>query len=103
MKLPKKLTRFCPYCKKKTEQKLSLMPTGGKRRTLARGSLERAKKRSAHPSTGSKGRWGSRPAVSKWKRKTKSTKRNVIIYTCQECKKSKQIKKSIRTGKIQLE
>jgi len=102
LKKPKKLKRYCPYCKKKTDQKISIMPTGGKRRELARGSLSRRKQRGAMPGTGSKGR-GSRPAVSKWKRKTKATKRNVLVYTCQECKKAKQGKKSIRVSKIMIE
>ena len=103
MKLPKKTKRYCPYCKKQTEQKLSLVSTGGKRGTLKRGSLERAKKRGAFPGKGNRGRWGSRPAVGKWKRKTKSTKRLVILYTCKECKKSKPTAKSKRVSKIQLE
>jgi len=39
----------------------------------------------------------------KWKRKTKSTKRNVFIYTCQVCKKAHQSKKSLRASKVLLE
>jgi len=103
MKFPKKTKRYCPYCKKKTEQKISLVSTGVKRGTLKRGSLVRAKKRNAFPGKGNKGRYGSKPAISKWKRKTKSTKRLVLLYTCQECKKSKPKAYGIRTSKIQLE
>tara|TARA_Y100000034_G_C6872685_1_gene398661 strand:- start:1345 stop:1662 length:318 start_codon:yes stop_codon:yes gene_type:complete len=100
MKLPKKINRFCPYCKKKTEQKLDLVSTGVKRGTLKRGSLIRAKQRGAHPGKGNKGKWGSKPAIKSWKRKTKATTRKVIIYTCKECKKSKHAKKSRRVSKL---
>lgn len=100
MKIPKKTNRFCPYCKKRTEQKIDLVSTGHKRGTLKRGSLIRAKKRGAMPGKGNKGRYGSKPAIKSWKRKTKSTTRKVLIYTCQICKKSKLAKHSRRVSKI---
>jgi len=103
MKLPKTTNRFCPFCKKKTEQKIDLVSTGKKRGTLKRGSLTRAKARGAIPGKGNKGRYGSRPAIKKWKRKTKATTRKVVIYTCQECKKSKHAKNSRRVSKIVIE
>jgi len=103
MRMPKKIKRFCPKCKTHTEHKLDLVSTGHKRGTLKRGSLGRAKARGAHPGTGNKGRWGSRPAIKKWKRKTKTTTRKVVIYTCQECKKSTQAKNSRRVNKILFE
>ena len=102
MKLPKKTNRYCPFCKKKTEQKISLVSTGTKRGSLKRGSLLRARKRGRARGKGNQGRW-SRPAISKWKRKTKSTKRLVLLYTCKECKKSKPAKKGKRAGKILTE
>ncbi len=103
MKLPKKIKRYCPYCKKHTEHKISLVSTGGKRSALKHGSIERAKKRGRGRGLGNKGKWGSKPAVTKWKRKTKSTKKTNILYTCQECKKSHGQKKGKRTGKVQIE
>lgn len=103
MKLPKKTKRFCPYCNKKTEQKITLISTGGKRGSLKRGSLLRARKRGLARGLGNLGKWGSKPAVSKWKRKTKSTKRLVVLYTCEECKKSKPANHSRRVSKIQIE
>ena len=102
MKLPKKVKRYCPSCKKKTEQKVSLVSTGGKRGSLKRGSLLRAKKRGLARGIGNKGKYGSKPAVTKWKRKTKATKRLVILYKCQECKKATQ-SRSRRVSKIQIE
>ncbi len=99
MKLPKQINRFCPYCKKKTPQKIDLVSTGKKRGTLKWGSLTRTKQRGAMPGKGNKGRY-SRKAPKNWKRKTKTTTRKVIIYTCQECKKSRHAKKSKRVSKI---
>ena len=99
MKVPKTTKRHCPFCKKKTEQKIKLMKTGTKGSTLKRGSLKRAKLRGLNRGMGNQGR-RSRPAVTKYKRKTKTTKKQVLVYTCQECKKSKNKKKGIRTGKV---
>jgi len=100
MKVPKKTNRYCPFCKKKTEQKIKLVGTGAKRGTLKRGALQRAKKRGLNRGMGNLGRWGSKPAVSKFKRKTKSTKKTNIMYTCQTCKKSHYQKKGKRAGKV---
>jgi len=99
MKLPKKINRFCPFCKAKTEQKLDLFSTGGKRGTLKKGSIARAKWRNAIPGLGNMGK-SSRPPVKKRKRKTKTTTRKVIIYQCTVCKKSKHAKKSRRVSKL---
>jgi len=103
MKLPKKTKRFCPNCKKRTEQKIDLVKTGIKRGSLKRGSLTRAKKRGAMPGKGNKGRYGSKPAIKNWKRKTKTTTRKVVIYKCLECKKSRHAKNSRRVSKLLIE
>lgn len=103
MKIPKKVRRYCPYCKKYTEQKISLYSSMKQRGTLKRGSIERAKKRGRGVGKGNKGRWGSKPAVGKWKRKTKSTKKTSIAYTCTVCKKTKLQKKGKRAGRIMFE
>ena len=100
MKIPKKTNRFCPYCKKKTEQKIDLVSTGHKRGTLKRGSLERAKLRHLM-GMGNRGK-RSRKAIKSWKRKAKVTTRKVLIYTCSVCKKSKHAKKSWRVSKIMI-
>ena len=102
MKLPKKTNRYCPRCKKHTEQKIELVSTGHKRGTLKRGSLIRAKWRGASHGKGNKGRYSKR-AVKSRKRKTKTTTKKVIKYTCSVCKKSTQSKKGIRVSKIVFE
>ena len=101
MKIPKTTNRYCPYCKKKTEQKIKLVGTGGLRGTLRRGSKSRAKARGLGRGIGNKGRWGSRPANPKHKRKSKTTKKTNIMYTCNECGKSKYrtSQRNKRTGK----
>ncbi|MCL5730304.1 MAG: 50S ribosomal protein L44e [Candidatus Pacearchaeota archaeon] len=99
MKIPKKTKRYCPYCKKQTEQKIKLVSTGAKRGTLTRGSKQRARLRGLGRGIGNKGKWGSKPAVTKFKRKTKTTKKTNIMYTCSVCGKSKYQKKGIRAGK----
>jgi ribosomal protein L44E len=99
MKLPKKTNRYCPYCNKKTEQKISLLSTGTKRGTLKWGSLARMKKRGQNRGAGNKGRY-SKKAIKSWKRKSKTTTRKVIIYTCAICKKSAHAKHSRRVSKL---
>ena len=101
MKIPKTTKRFCPYCKKKTDQKVKLVGTGFQRGTLTRGSKHRAKLRGLGRGIGNVGKWGSKPAQSKFKRKTKTTKKTNIMYTCTVCKKSKYRagRRNKRTGK----
>jgi len=99
MKIPKKTKRYCPYCRKQTEQKVKMVSTGNKRGTLRRGSKQRAKLRGLGIGIGNVGKWGSRPAITKFKRKTKTTKKTNIMYTCAECGKSKYQKKGQRAGK----
>jgi len=100
MKIPKTTKRFCPYCKKKTEQKIKLVGTGFQRGTLTRGSKHRAKLRGLGRGIGNKGKWGSKPAVSKFKRKAKTTKKTNLMYTCKVCSKSKYQKKGTRAGRV---
>lgn len=99
MKLPKKTKRFCPKCNKKTDHKIDLVSTGVKRGTLTKGSKSRARARGLNRGKGNQGRY-SKKAIKSWKRKTKTTTRKVLIYTCQECKKSKHAKKSKRVSKL---
>ncbi|MEK6859300.1 MAG: 50S ribosomal protein L44e [Nanoarchaeota archaeon] len=99
MKLPKLTKRFCPKCNKRTEQKIEVVSTGFKRGPLAWGALSRAKLRGKNRGMGNKGKY-SRKAIKSWKRKTKTTMRRVVLYTCKECKKSKISKHSRRVSKI---
>ena len=102
MKKPKTTKRYCPSCNKQTEQKISEVSSGHQRGTLKRGSKERAKKRGANQGMGSHGKY-SKPPVTKFKRKTKSTKKTNIKYTCSVCKKATMQKKGKRTKKLLIE
>jgi len=102
MKFPKSTKRYCPFCKKHTEHKISLLSAGHKRGALKHGSKQRARKRGRARGMGNLGRW-SKPAVSKFKRKIKGTTKKVLLFTCQVCKKSKQSKKGKRSGRVQIE
>ena len=64
--------------------------------------MMRAKLRGRGRGFGNKGKWGSKPAASKFKRKSKTTKKTNFMYTCQTCKKSHYQKKGIRAGKVQI-
>ncbi len=103
MKLPEKQNRYCPYCKKQTEQRVSVakQKSRSSARPLSRGSFARYSMRGQGIGLGNKGRY-SKPAIKSWKRKTKQTKRLSLIYTCSTCKKSKGMKKGTRVSKIQI-
>jgi len=103
MKIPKTRKRYCPKCNTHTTHKVSSVSTGAKRGSLRKGSKQRAARRgSGATGYGNHGRW-SKPAIAKWKRKTKSTKKTNLKYTCQVCKKSTVHKKGKRTGKLKIE
>ena len=103
MKLPKETNRYCPYCKKHTKQKIDTAKQKSRSAShpLSRGSSARLKLRGLKSGTGNKGKY-SKPAVKSWKRKTKVTRRVGILYKCSECGKKHQIKKAIRTGRVEI-
>ena len=79
------------------------MSSGHKRGAMKKGSVTRAKLRGRGRGCGNLGKWGSKPAITAWKRKTKSTKKASIMYTCTVCNKSILQKKGIRTSKMLIE
>ncbi len=103
MRLPKEVTRYCPYCNKHTKQKVEVarQKSRSAAHPLSRGSASRQKVRGLRGGFGNKGRL-SRKSPKEWKRKSKQTKRLVILYTCTICKKSKGIKKAIRTARLEI-
>ncbi len=102
MKLPKTTKRFCPHCKKTTTQKIKLVGSGSKKNSLSRGSKIRARLRGKSRGIGNHGKY-SKKAGSKFKRKTKTTKKAKILYICSECGKGTDRKKGIRASKVILE
>ena len=101
MKIKKTTKRYCPKCKKHTQQKISQVKSGTKRGTLKWGSIQRAQKRSV-PGTGNKNRWGSKPAKPK-RTGAKGSKKTNIKYTCNDCKKSTIQNKGKRAKKVEAE
>lgn len=101
MKIPKTIKRFCKYCKKHTEQKVSQ----NKRKaasSLSRGSKVRARLRGRARGIGNLGRY-SKPAVTQFKRTgAKSTKKTDLRYTCSVCKKMSMQPAGIRSKKVEL-
>jgi len=100
MKIPKTTKRYCPYCRKHTEHKVSDVSSGHKRGSMKRGAKQRIRKRGQWRGYGNQGRY-SRTTTPK--QKTKSTKKTNLMYTCQVCKKSHIQKKGKRTSKLQIE
>ncbi|MAG27962.1 hypothetical protein CMI47_20750 [Candidatus Pacearchaeota archaeon] len=104
MKLPKETKRYCPTCKKHTKHKIDTAKQKSRSaaRPLSRGGPVRAKARGLSSGKGNKGKWGSKPAVKSWKRKTKVTRRITVLYKCADCGKAHGIKKAIRTGRVEV-
>ena len=104
MKLPKETQRYCPKCKKHTKHAVDTAKQKSRSSACSqsRGSIPRAKARGLRSGTGNKGRWGSKPAIKSWKRKTKVTRRVGILYRCSECKKAHGTKKAIRSSRIEV-
>lgn len=106
MKLPKQKKRFCKHCKKSTLHKVSLIKARGRSAThsLSQGGKNRALRRGRGRGFGNKGKWGSKPAISKFKRTgAKVSKKIVLKFTCQECKKSSLSSKGFRAKKAVFE
>jgi len=103
MKLPKQEKRYCKKCKKHTDHKLSQVK-GKERSALKKGSIQRAKKRGEGRGYGNLGKYGSKPAIGKWKRTgAKASKKTNLKYTCTVCKKASLQKKGIRAKKVVFE
>ena len=100
MKRPKKTKRYCPYCKKRTEQKVK-EPSKGKAGSMKRGSKVRMRLRGLWRGIGNQGKYSRMKNQAKGQRKT--TKKTAIVYTCTVCKKGKDQKKGKRTSKLVLE
>ncbi len=94
------MQRYCPYCKKKTEQKLK-EPSKNKASSFKRGGKARVRLRGLWRGIGNQGRYSRMKNQQKQNRKT--TKKTNIMYICQECGKAKYQKKGVRTSKLVLE
>jgi len=100
MKIPKKTNRYCPYCKKKTEQKVK-QQSKGKPSSFRRGARARLELRGLWRGLGNQGRFSRMKNIKKRNRKT--TKKTALVYTCTVCNKSKDQYQGKRSSKILIE
>jgi|SRR3989344_2140817 len=101
MKMPKSRRRYCPFCRKHTEHKISHAKKRAAR-ALTYGSKVRARRRGQARGYGNRGRY-SKPALSKFKMTgKKSSKKTDFRYECAVCKKTHSQRKGFRTKKIEF-
>lgn len=102
MKRPKKINKYCPFCKKHTEQEVSIAKKRD-RGSLKKGSLPRLEKRgSGTKGIGNHGKY-SRKAKSAWKMSgAKTSKKPDLRYKCKICGKTSVQNKGTRSKKIEI-
>jgi large subunit ribosomal protein L44e len=103
MKVPKLMKTYCKYCKKHAPHNVAQARVKD-RGALKQGSIQRAKKSGLGRGFGNLGKWGSKPAISKWKRTgAKSSKRIDYRLKCNVCNKISIRTSSSRVKKFALE
>lgn len=102
MKLNKNIKKYCKFCKKYTDQVISVAKKKD-RGSLKKGALARLKKTGrGKTGYGNKGRH-SRKAMSAWKMYgKKSSKKADLRYKCKVCNKTTVQKKGFRAKKLEL-
>ena len=101
MKIKKAIKRYCPYCKKHTEHKVSQNKKKNPS-SLTYGSKIRARRRGKARGYGNLGRY-SKPAISKFKMTgKKQTKKTDLRYECTVCKKSHMQSSGIRAKRVEF-
>jgi large subunit ribosomal protein L44e len=101
MKIKKAIKRYCPYCKKHTEHKVSQNKKKNPS-SLTYGSKVRARRRGKARGYGNLGRY-SKPAISKFKMTgKKQTKKTDLRYECTVCKKSHIQAYGIRAKRVEF-
>ena len=101
MKRNKKTRRYCPTCKKHTEQLISIAKKKD-RGPLKHGSIARAKLRGRGTGFGNVGRWGSKPTKPKMMGK-KTSKKHDLRFKCAVCNKTSVQRKGRRARKLELQ
>jgi len=102
MKIRKTMRRYCPFCRKHTEQKVSLAKKRGRNaaRPMSRGSTARVRQRGLRRGFGNLGRY-SKPPKPKMSGK-KLSKKTDFRFTCKECNKTHSQAKGFRAKKVEL-
>ena len=101
MKFPKITNRFCPYCRKHTQHRISLNKKKNPR-SMTYGSKLRARKRGLARGIGNMGRY-SKPAITKFKMTGKKSSKKVDLrYECKDCKKQHMKSKGFRAKRVEF-
>lgn len=96
MKIPKKTKRFCPYCKKHTEQKIIQVKFKPRPKTK-KNALKLGVRRHARKTAGYHG--STSPKV----KPVKTSKKVNIIFQCSLCGKKHYKQHQIRSKKVKQE
>jgi large subunit ribosomal protein L44e len=102
MKIRKTTKRYCPFCRKHTEHKVSLAKKKGRNAAhpMSKGSKVRVKARGLRRGFGNLGRY-SKPPKPKMGGK-KMSKKTDFRFTCKVCNKTHTQAKGFRAKKIEL-
>ncbi|MBN1386252.1 50S ribosomal protein L44e [Candidatus Woesearchaeota archaeon] len=101
MKMPKHKMRYCPFCRKHTDQKIAQNKKKSPS-SLTKGAKQRMRKRGRARGSGNLGKL-SKGALTKWKRYgKKQTKKTDFRYECKECKKMTSQRKGIRSKRVEF-
>ena len=101
MKLPKHGMRYCPKCKKHTDQKIQQNKKKNPS-SLTKGAKQRMRKRGRARGSGNLGKL-SKGALTKWKRYgKKQSKKTDLRYECKECGKKTAQKKGTRAKRVEF-
>jgi large subunit ribosomal protein L44e len=89
MKIAKTIKRYCPKCKKHTEQVVSLAKQMGRNKThpMSKGSRKRMKKRGLDRGMGNKGKTSKGPVASFKRTGAKTSKKPDFRFKCKTCNK----------------
>ena len=102
MKIPKQIKRYCPKCKVHTDHKVSQAKrrTPGSAHPLAKSQKIRS---GFGKGFGNQGKYGSKPAVSKFKMTgAKTSKKTDFRYQCAVCKKTQVGNGGKRSKKVEI-
>ncbi len=102
MKIPKQIKRYCPKCKAHTDHKVAQAKkrTPGSAHPLAKSQKVRSR---FGKGMGNLGKYGSKPAISKFKMTGKKTSKKIDFrYQCMTCKKTQVQSKGQRARKVEI-
>jgi len=102
MKIRKTINRYCPFCRKHTEHKVSLAKKKGRSTAhpMSKGSKVRVKARGLRRGYGNLGRY-SKPPKPKMGGK-KLSKKTDFRFTCKACNRTHTQSHGVRAKKIEL-